>query len=78
MDVNLESLTEDTRCNLDDTCTSINCCTQVSTLTRSFHTSFQLDHCNRVLSITIEKVTEKIVLTTLQLGKVYLCISVLK
>ncbi|XP_060567960.1 uncharacterized protein LOC132726632 [Ruditapes philippinarum] len=65
-DVDLEPVTEDTHCHLDDSCSGFDCCTYVSTLSRSFHTSYQLDHCKRVLSITIEKMTHQIILTTFE------------
>lgn len=53
----------DSVCHLKADCTSVECCTDIGFLQRTFKTSVTLDPCNFLLTVSIERMTREITLT---------------
>ena len=59
----------ETTCIVEDTCTAVRCCVEMSLLDRSFVYSIKLDACSFVLSVGIEKLTHNHSLIGYKYGK---------
>ncbi|VDI06314.1 Hypothetical predicted protein [Mytilus galloprovincialis] len=59
----------ETTCIVEDTCTAVRCCVEMSLLDRSFVYSIKLDACSFVLSVGIEKLTHNRSLIGYKYGK---------
>lgn len=55
-------------CNLKSDCTSSECCTEIDFLKRSLHTYLDIDPCNFVMKVGIEKFSREISLADYQWG----------
>ncbi|XP_052081234.1 uncharacterized protein LOC127719258 [Mytilus californianus] len=64
----LKNLSEPVSCNLDATCNKIRCCVNVEDLGRTMEVSLSLDHCNSILTIQLERLTEEISLIDYKWG----------
>ena len=53
----------DSVCHLKADCNSVECCTEVPFLRKTFRTSVTLDPCNFLLTVNIERMTREITLT---------------
>lgn len=59
----------ETTCIVDDTCTGVKCCVEMSLLDRSFVYSVRLDACSFMLTVGIEKLTYNHSLIGYKFGK---------
>ena len=59
----------ETTCIVDDTCTGVRCCVEMSLLDRSFVYSVRLDVCSFMLTVGIEKLTYNQSLIGYKFGK---------
>lgn len=59
----------DSLCNIKSDCTSSECCTEIDFLKRSFHTYLDIDPCNFVLKVGIEKFNREISIAEYQWGE---------
>ncbi|CAG2253144.1 unnamed protein product [Mytilus edulis] len=56
----LPSLSGGVRCNFGYTCDTVSCCVDVEDLGRTMEVSLSIDHCNRKLSLQLERLSEEI------------------
>lgn len=68
-DVDLPVLSEDLTCYLGDTCDTVSCCVDVEDLGRTMEVSLSIDHCNRKLTLQLERLSEEISLVNYKWGK---------
>lgn len=45
-------------CKIDETCTKVDCCISVDYLKRNIHLEVVVDICSRLLSFSVEKLTQ--------------------
>ena len=62
----------DSVCHLKADCNSVECCTEVPFLRKTFRTSVTLDPCNFLLTVSIERMTREITLTGYSWGLLFL------
>ncbi|KAL3873866.1 hypothetical protein ACJMK2_036950, partial [Sinanodonta woodiana] len=67
-ELTLPILPNNIHCSISETCTSVQCCVPVDTLTRNINTSLSIDTCGHWLTIQIEKMTVHQSLYEYQLG----------
>ncbi|VDI15760.1 Hypothetical predicted protein [Mytilus galloprovincialis] len=64
----LPPLSGDVRCNMGYTCDTVSCCVDVEDLGRTMAVSLSIDHCNRKLTLQLERLSEEISLVDYKWG----------
>lgn len=57
------------RCNMGYTCDTVSCCVDVEDLGRTMEVSLSIDHCNRKLTLQLERLSEEISLVDYKWGR---------
>ncbi|XP_053398344.1 uncharacterized protein LOC128556707 [Mercenaria mercenaria] len=68
INASVQTLPDDTKCFMDDTCSGFECCSYIDVLQRSIQINFQLDPCSQILTIGIERISHRISLTAFEWG----------
>ena len=58
--INKPSLPNNTNCYISSSCSAFQCCQDIGVLSTTFETAIELDPCNFILRIRIEKLTFEI------------------
>ncbi|VDI76849.1 Hypothetical predicted protein, partial [Mytilus galloprovincialis] len=59
-DEDLPALSGEITCNMGYTCDTVSCCVDVEDLGRTMEVSLSIDHCNRKLTLQLERLSEEI------------------
>lgn len=65
----LTNLSGRVSCNLDAACSKMKCCVDVEDLVRTMEVLLSIDHCNSILTIELERLSEDISLIDYNWGK---------
>ncbi|XP_052083599.1 uncharacterized protein LOC127720898 [Mytilus californianus] len=64
----LPSMSGEVRCNMGYTCDTVSCCVDIVDLDRTMEVSLSIDHCNRKLTLQLERLSEEISLMDYKWG----------
>ncbi|XP_052806223.1 uncharacterized protein LOC128235441 [Mya arenaria] len=67
-DITMSLLSNHMRCNIQETCTTIDCCISVPVMERTFKASIDLDACDLTLTLSFEKYEHEIALLNYEWG----------
>lgn len=67
----LNTLPFTVNCYIDQTCTAVKCCQEISQLSTTMETEVTIDPCDFMLTVRIEKLQFKVTLFDYEWGKYY-------